>query len=267
MSGFWRGFTFLGLFAVVATSCGDGNSASSTSTTVLQRGTTTSITSTMPTTQPLTVEVTVSPDHASPGTDVTFTVEIRGPGTLDSEDIHYGDGGTSGANAGMIKCGDTARADDTGNHVHSYTGPGTYRFTDEVEVIGPPPSCAREDVTGAATVIVASPLQSATLNGAVLSPTKNIACLIDVAREQLVRCATFLPPRRVTMMADGTLTICSGGKCELGNPSPETPTWAYAAATGAGPFPCLSTVDGMTCTVTGGRGITISRSGIRPIGT
>ena len=157
MSGFWRGFACLGLFAAATTSCGGGNSAGSTSTSVSQRSTTTSVASTTATTQPLTVEVTVSPDHAVPGEDVTFTVETRGLGTLDSEDIHYGDGGTSGANAGMIRCGDTVRADDTGNHVHSYTAPGTYRFTDEVEAIGPPPSCAREDVTGAATVIVASP--------------------------------------------------------------------------------------------------------------
>jgi len=272
MSGFWRAIACLGLVAVTATSCGGGKSASSTSTSTTSPSipppsTTLSIASTTTTTQLLTVDVTVSPDHVSPGTDVTFTVEIRGPGTLDSEDIHFGDGGTSGANAGMIKCGDTARADNTGNHVHSYAAPGTYQFTDEVQVIGPPPSCAREDVTGTATVVVASPLESATLNGAFLSPTKNIACLIDVTANQLVRCATFSPPRLVTMTATGSLTTCSGNQCELGNPSPDTPTLAYAAATGAGPFQCWSNVSGVTCTVTGGKGFTISRSGISQIGS
>ena len=227
---------------------------------------TTSIASTTTTTEPLTVNVTVSPDHVVTGTMVTFTVEIRGPGTGDGESVRFGDGGTSGANAGMIKCGDTARADRTGTYPHSYAAPGTYQFSDEVEVIGLPPSCAREDVTGTATVVVASPLQSATSNGAFLSPTRNIACLIDITANELVRCATFSPTRLVTMTATGSLNTCSGSQCELGNPSPDTPTLAYGTATGAGPFQCVSTVSAVTCTVAGGKGFTISRSGIEQIG-
>ncbi|MGO8872166.1 MAG: hypothetical protein ACLQPH_12350 [Acidimicrobiales bacterium] len=113
-------------------------------------------------TEPLTVTVTVSPDHVFAGTVVTFTVEVRGPGTGNSEDVRFGDGGGSGANAGMIKCGDTARADHTGTYMHSYATPGTYQFRDEVDVIAPPPSCVHENVVGMATVVVASPMQAAT---------------------------------------------------------------------------------------------------------
>jgi hypothetical protein len=40
---------------------------------------------------------------------------------------------------------------------------------------------------------------------------------------------------------------------------------AYGAATGAGPFQCVSTVSGVTCTVTGGVGFMISRSGISQV--
>jgi len=61
----------------------------------------------------------------------------------------------------MVKCGDTARADNDGHYEHAYTAPGTYQFTDEVSVIGPPPACDREDVTGTATVLVAYPMQTA----------------------------------------------------------------------------------------------------------
>jgi len=44
----------------------------------------------------------------------------------------------------MVKCGDTARADNDGHYEHAYTAPGTYQFTDEVSVIGPhPPATAR----------------------------------------------------------------------------------------------------------------------------
>ena len=67
---------------------------------------------------------------------MTFTVEIRGPGTGNEEGVQFGDGGTSGANAGMIKCGDTARADHDSIYTHSYDAPGTYNFSDEVNVIG-----------------------------------------------------------------------------------------------------------------------------------
>jgi len=271
MGRFWRAIACLGLVAVTAPSCGGEKSASTTSASTTSTGvppatSTTSIASTTTTTEPLTVNVTVSPDHVVTGTVVTFTVEIRGPGTGDGESVRFGDGGTSGANAGMIKCGDTARADRTGTYPHSYAAPGTYQFSDEVEVIGPPPSCAREDVTGTATVVVASPLQSATSNGAFLSPTRNIACLIDITANELVRCATFSPTRLVTMTATGSLNTCSGSQCELGNPSPDTPTLAYGTATGAGPFQCVSTVSRVTCTVAGGKGFTISRSDIEQIG-
>ena len=167
MNRLWSAVGGLVLVVVAAASCGgtpSGLATGSTAGTGAPRSTTTTAlpTPVMTTTRPadtgsLTVTVTVSPANAAAGTPVTFTVEIRGPGTLDSEDIHFGDGATQGANAGMVACGDTARADSTASHPHSYAAPGTYRFTDEVQVIGPPPACSREDVTGSATVTVAEP--------------------------------------------------------------------------------------------------------------
>jgi len=165
----------------------------------------------------------------------------------------------------MVNCGDTARADHTGTYTHSYSVPGIYRFSDEVEVTGPLPSCARENVTGTATVTVAYPLQSVTLNGAFLSPTRNIACLVDITAGS-VRCASFSPPRLVTMTVTGSLNTCLGNQCNLGNPALETPVLAYGTTTAGGPFQCVSATTGVTCTVTGGKGFTISRSGIEQIG-
>jgi len=167
MHGFWRTTASLGLAALMVTSCGGGRSAStarsSTTSTSGPGSTTTPIASTAPpstspattTTTPLAVHVTVSPDQVVAGTVVTFTVEIRGPGTLNSEGVQFGDGGTSGANAGMIRCGDSARADHTSTYTHSFDAPGNYTFSDAVSVIGPSPACAPENVTATATVSVA----------------------------------------------------------------------------------------------------------------
>ncbi len=158
------GRVVVGLVLVAAaTACSSGPSTStgtSTSTSSSRPPSATSTTSiaapTSPT-EPLAVNVTVRPEPVGAGTPVTFTVAIRGPGTLDSEGVQFGDGGTSGANAGMIKCGDTARVDHTGTYTHSYSTPGTYHFSDDVQVLGPPPACTHEDRTATATVIVTSP--------------------------------------------------------------------------------------------------------------
>ena len=280
MGGFWRSVACVGLVAAVATSCSSGKSSSTTtltarttvpsvtSPTSSSASTTTTRSSTTTTTEPLTVRVTVSPDHVFVGTAVTFTVEIRGPGTGDSEDVHFGDGGGSGANAGMVKCGDTARADHNGHYERVYAAPGTYQFSDEVSVIGPPPACAREDMTGTATVLVAYPMPTA-IGGVVQSPTGNIACGIyygSTPDHQEVHCATFAPPQTADMAVSGAVKTCSGSTCELGNPGFNVPVLAYGRATGVGPFLCISATTGMTCSVTGGRGFTISRSGIELIG-
>jgi hypothetical protein len=201
------------------------------------------------------------------GTPVVFTVTIRGPGVLSGEDVHFGDGGTTGANAGMVPCGQTARADATRTYTHAYLASGTYRFTDAVSVIGPQPTCTSEDVTGSATATVAAPVSSATADGAFLSPTRNLACEIAQNPSSQVRCVSFAPPLLVTMTTDGTLTRCTGSSCELGNPASDTPVLAYGAAVGNPEFLCLSTTVGITCTVPEGRGFTISRSGVTTVGS
>jgi hypothetical protein len=252
-----------GLFLAVASvsSCGSGTPSggptttrpipSSTSTPQLPKAV-----------SPVTAQVSVSPDQGVAGTVLTFTVDIRGPGTLGGEGVAFGDGDTSGANAGDIRCGSTARADHTSAYTHAYAKPGTYRFSDRISIQSPPPSCAFEDITARVTVIAAAPLSQATLNGAFVSPSKNIACSIDETPPGSVRCATFSPPQLVTMDATGSFHTCSGRQCELGNPAMETPVLPYGAAAAGGPFQCVSSEAGMTCTVTGHRGFEISRSGV-----
>jgi hypothetical protein len=260
----------LGVLAVVllaASSCGGGSPRTSPTTPSTVPGNSTSTPSTTTrTVEPLTARAAVSPDQGPAGTTVfTFTVTIRGPGTLSGEEVQFGDGQTSGANAGMITCGETARADRISTYTHTYAQPGTYTFTDDVNVLGPPPACTPNQARAVLTLVVGAPLPSATLNGAFLSPTRNIACSIEVTQTNSVRCATFVPPSLVTMDTTGSFRTCTGRTCQLGNPAPETPVLAYGSATAAGPFQCLSTPSGMTCTVVGHKGFTISRSGITAV--
>ena len=118
--------------------------------------------------------------------------------------------------------------------------------------------------TAVATTTSTVPLQTAT-GGEFFSPTKNISCEIDDTTSlQLVYCQTMAPPQSVTMKVDGTLTKCAGEQC-LGNPGAFTPALPYGSATGTGPFRCLSSPQGMSCTVTGGKGFQIATGGITSI--
>ena len=149
----WYGLASVGILVVVGTSCGGPTLATTNMSTTTSRPASTSV-------PVLTVDVTASVDHVVVGTAVTFTVQIRGLGVLSGESVTYGDGGTSGANSGVVKCGKTARADRTATYKHTYTTPGTYRFTDWVSVIAPPPSCATTLVSGTASVIVTATLEA-----------------------------------------------------------------------------------------------------------
>jgi len=196
------------------------------------------------------------------GTPVNFTVVARTTGILSVEDIRFGDGESSGANAGMISCGQTGQPVTTNPYTHSYAAPGTFEVTVRVGAIGPAPACATLDVTRTATVTVAAPLATVTVGGMFTSPTQNIACQIRTTGTEQVRCASFAPPHLVEMAADGTYTSCSGSQCELGNPGPGIPVLPYGTATGSDPFLCLSTTSGVTCTIVSGKGFTISRAGV-----
>ncbi len=104
------------------------------------------------------------------------------------------------------------------------------------------------------------------------SPSQNISCEIDYGFTEPdspsvinnVLCLTISPPQSVHMSIDGSLDTCSGVQC-LSNAGLNTPTLAYGDSTGVGPFLCTSAMTGMTCTVTGGKGFTISRAGITPL--
>jgi hypothetical protein len=111
---------------------------------------------------------------------------------------------------------------------------------------------------------VTVPLQTPT-GGEFFSPSKNISCEIDDTTSlQQVYCQTISPPKSVTMNVGGTLTKCAGEQC-LGNPGENTPTLPYGSATGIGPFRCLSSPQGVTCTVTSGNGFRIASGGITSI--
>ncbi len=68
------------------------------------------------------------------------------------------------------------------------------------------------------------------------------------------------------MDAGGSIQTCSGNQCNPGNPAMETPVLPYGSATAGGPFQCLSTRQGMLCTIVGHKGFRLSSSGVQPIG-
>jgi hypothetical protein len=68
------------------------------------------------------------------------------------------------------------------------------------------------------------------------------------------------------------MTTCAGAYSQE-NPCnyatglpPHTPILPYGSATVVPPFRCESSTNGITCTVTSGKGFRISRSGIEPVG-
>ncbi len=124
-----------------------------------------------------------------------------------------------------------------------------------------PPTTSPTLPTTTVTVALETPT-----SGEFYSPTKNISCEIDDTTSlQQVFCQTLTPPQSVTMNVDGTLKKCAGQEC-LGNPGENTPTLPYGSATGTGPFRCVSSRQGMTCTVTNGRGFQIASGGIVSVG-
>jgi hypothetical protein len=105
-----------------------------------------------------------------------------------------------------------------------------------------------------------------------LSPSGNISCELDEAAPPgtqgsaaVAYCQSSTPTQSVSMDDRGTLTPCSGDTC-MGDPPENTATLAYGQTARLGAFSCLSETSGMTCTVPSGRGFTISRSGIAPVG-
>lgn len=260
---------FCALVALSGASCGGastGRVTPSSSTASTTSSSSTNRTSTSTTAPPdLTVEVTASAAVVAVGTPVNFTVTARTTGILSVEDVRFGDGESSGANAGMISCGQAGQPVTTNPYTHSYAAPGTYLVTVRVSAIGPAPACANLDVARTATVTVAAPLSTATVGGMFTSPTQNIVCQIQTTGTEQVRCASFTPAHLVEMAADGTYTSCSGSQCELGNPGTGIPVLPYGTATGDGPFLCLSTTSGVTCTNTSGKGFAISRAGVRAV--
>jgi hypothetical protein len=104
---------------------------------------------------------------------------------------------------------------------------------------------------------------------AFLSPSRNISCEIDYQRDPGIPdetyCQTMSPPQSARLSADGVVTNCVGSSC-LGNAGVRTPTLGYGESTGIGPFSCQSQVNGVTCSVSSGRGFIISDAGVAPAG-
>lgn len=100
------------------------------------------------------------------------------------------------------------------------------------------------------------------------SPSRNISCEINTGGrvgQDGVYCQTGSPPQSATMDNSGTFQSCSGVSC-LGDAAPGIPMLAYGKTMALGQFKCLSEESGVTCTAAGGRGFTISRSGIATAG-
>ena len=95
------------------------------------------------------------------------------------------------------------------------------------------------------------------------SPSGNISCEINTGGrvgQDGVYCQTGSPAQSVTLDHTGTFQSCAGVSC-LGDAAEGIPTLGYGQRMALGQFTCLSAESGVTCT-TGGRGFTISRSGI-----
>jgi hypothetical protein len=100
------------------------------------------------------------------------------------------------------------------------------------------------------------------------SPSKHIDCEIDTGGRvgpDSVYCKTLEPPQSVQMDNTGALRPCMGQTC-LGNAAEGIPTLAYGETIALGPFECKPDDDAITCTAAGGRGFTISTSGIAAVG-
>ncbi|MFZ4371781.1 MAG: hypothetical protein ACOYO2_00975 [Mycobacterium sp.] len=107
------------------------------------------------------------------------------------------------------------------------------------------------------------------------SPSGNIYCAItngldngSTAAAWTTYCKSNTPPQTVSMDSQGLLTVCSDVSC-MGNPMADgiEPELPYGESKLFGPFICVSETDGMNCTVAAsGRGFTISKSGIDPVG-
>jgi hypothetical protein len=104
---------------------------------------------------------------------------------------------------------------------------------------------------------------------AFLSPSRNISCEMDYGRGSGIPdetyCQTNNPPQSVRLSASGAFKTCTGDSC-LGNPGQGTPALGYGQTAGVGPFNCRSEASGVTCTVTSGRGFTLSNAGVAPVG-
>ncbi|GAB3036303.1 hypothetical protein H7J11_21840 [Mycobacterium bourgelatii] len=102
-----------------------------------------------------------------------------------------------------------------------------------------------------------------------LAPSHNLGCELSYHRGNGIAdetyCQTDSPAQSVRMGPDGTFKTCAGVSC-IGNASEDTPTLEYGSTASVGPFSCRSETSGVTCTVTTGRGFTISSSGITAVG-
>ena len=152
----------------------------------------------------------------------------------------------------------------------------TTSLTSSTSTTSTPVTTAPASTTTTTTVITRVPMQTAT-GGEFLSPTRNISCEVnsappaasmDASGKPLAAyamCLTVSPARRASLSAAGVVTTCMGESC-LSNAGVNTPTLAYGTETGAGPFTCVSLTAGMTCTVSSGKGFSISTSGITNVG-
>jgi hypothetical protein len=109
-----------------------------------------------------------------------------------------------------------------------------------------------------------------------LSPIPNLGLSCSMANgvnlgvaEVGVACETQIPPRSVSMGANGRLKICmvtTTNGC-VGNPGIGTPTLAYGKQVTVGPFRCRSEKTGVACIVIkSGKGFLINRAGVTPVG-
>lgn len=117
------------------------------------------------------------------------------------------------------------------------------------------------------TVVGTTPSMAAAAARWFHSPSGNISCEVGVNRPAglgtYAYCATWHPPRCVTLKPNGSMRVRRGMVCN-GNSPEDSFTLLYGRSVRLGPFRCTSRRDGMRCVVIRtGHGFLIAREGLK----
>ena len=104
------------------------------------------------------------------------------------------------------------------------------------------------------------------------SPSRNLACAIQLTQGRTAFCLSQSPEHTVSLSANGALDICrhsnAARSCTANfDEFAKFKQLDYGKSISAGGFRCISEQSGITCTVAAtGKGFLIAKDGVRPVG-